>query len=302
MALHVVEPGLYTLLVDYGRPNSRSLGVPVGGAADRFALSIGNALVGNERDACALEISLAGPTLRAEEAVACVVCGAPFELESDRQKLRVGATFTLHADEELRIKGTPRGLRCYFCVAGGFQSHVALDSRSGLRPIDAGAELSCSTSVISHRFVRGNFEWNREPFVLHVSDGPQADWFSGRQLFNQQLTVLAASNRMGVRLSSAPLSFPDKELTSEPVCPGSVQVTRDGQCIVIGVDGQTIGGYPKIAQIVTADLDKLGQLRPDDVIRFRPVTLTGAERLYRRKQGELNEWLTRLQTAELFGP
>jgi biotin-dependent carboxylase-like uncharacterized protein len=302
MALHIVEPGLHTLLVDYGRPNSRSLGVPVGGAADRFALSIGNALVGNERDACALEISLSGPTLRAEEDVACVVYGAPFELKSDRQKLRAATTFTLHAGEELRIKGTLLGLRCYFCVAGGLRSQTSLGSRSGLRPIDAGTELSCSTAVISHRFVAGDFEWNREPLILRVTDGPQANWFNRHKLVGQELTVLPTSNRMGLRLKSAPLSIPDKELTSEPVCPGSVQVTRDGQCIVIGVDGQTIGGYPKIAQVVTADLDKLGQLRPDDVVRFRSVTLAEAERLYRQKQRELKEWLTRLQTAELFAP
>src|SRR5262249_55608127 len=113
--------------------------------------------------------------------------------------------------------------------------------------------------------------------------------------------VLPASNRMGLRLGGPPLRRPDRELTSEPVCPGSVQVTGDGQCIVLGVDGQTIGGYPKIAQVVTADLDKLGQLRPDDRIRFTRVDLTEAERLYRLKQSELREWLTRLQTAELLG-
>src|SRR5262249_39597981 len=111
-----------------------------------------------------------------------------------------------------------------------------------------------------------------------------------------------ASNRMGMRLEGAPLSIPERELTSEPVCPGSVQVIRDGQCIIIGVDGQTIGGYPKIAQVIAADLDKLGQLRPEDRICFQSVTLAEAERLRRRKKEELNEWLMRLRTAERFGP
>ncbi|HMC90423.1 MAG TPA: KipI antagonist, partial [Gemmataceae bacterium] len=76
-----------------------------------------------------------------------------------------------------------------------------------------------------------------------------------------------------------------------------VQVTRDGQCIILGVDGQTIGGYPKIAQVVTADLDKLAQLRPEDRIHFRRVSPEEAELLYRRKQSELHEWLTRLRTT-----
>ena len=87
---------------------------------------------------------------------------------------------------------------------------------------------------------------------------------------------------------------------SAPVCPGSVQVTRDGQCIVLGVDGQTIGGYPKIGQVIGADLDKLGQLRPGDRIAFQRVDLAEAERLYRARQAELAEWLLRLQVAESF--
>jgi antagonist of KipI len=76
-----------------------------------------------------------------------------------------------------------------------------------------------------------------------------------------------------------------------------VQVTRDGQCIVLGIDGQTIGGYPKLAQVISADLDKLGQLRPGDAIVFERVTLEDAERWYRDKIKKLKNWLLRLQTA-----
>ena len=82
---------------------------------------------------------------------------------------------------------------------------------------------------------------------------------------------------------------------SEPVCPGSVQVTRDGQCIVLGVDGQTIGGYPKIAQVIAADLDRLGQLRPGAVVRFQQVDIDSAETLYRQRRERLEEWLMRLR-------
>ena len=138
--------------------------------------------------------------------------------------------------------------------------------------------------------------------MIRVTDGPQAGWFTRESFFSQEFRVLPASNRMGMRLEGHPLTVPNRELTSEPVCPGSVQVIRDGQCIIIGVDGQTIGGYPKIVQVIAADLDKLGQLRPDDRIRFQAVPLAEAERLRRRKKEELNEWLTRLRTAERFGP
>jgi antagonist of KipI len=81
-----------------------------------------------------------------------------------------------------------------------------------------------------------------------------------------------------------------------------VQVTRDGQCIVLGVDGQTIGGYPKIAQVISAELDFLGQLRPGQKVTFQPVNLDEAQRLYRQRQAVLAEWVQRLRTAELLVP
>src|SRR5438552_4302188 len=109
MTLKVLAPGLHTLVVDFGRPRCRSLGVPVGGAADRTSLMLGNALVGNPPDAAALEISLAGPTLRADTELACVVYGAPFRLTGSHHQepasLVAGKTFTLHAGEDLQIGG-----------------------------------------------------------------------------------------------------------------------------------------------------------------------------------------------------
>src|SRR5262249_35534985 len=153
MSLHILEPGLYTLVVDHGRPKSRSLGVPVGGAADRFALALGNALVGNPPDAAALEVSLAGPTVRADCDLACVVYGAPFELSSDRQALAAGKTFTLHAGETLRIGGTPEGMRAYLCARGGIQTPIVLGSRSSLEPLRAGAELPCSPATTHARWI-----------------------------------------------------------------------------------------------------------------------------------------------------
>lgn len=291
MTLRVIDPGLHTLVVDFGRPGFRSLGVPLGGAMDRVALSIGNALVGNPPAAAALEISLAGTTLQASCELACVVYGAPFELASNRQRLAVGTTFTLQPDEELHIGGTSAGMRAYLCVRGGLQTSSILGSQTGLVPVAAGTELACLRGSIPHRFVRpgvaGCPSWY--PFLgspsgilpLRIVDGPQGDWFprdwvadtSGGTRWFQ---VAPASNRMGLRLLGEPLALPDRELLSEPVCPGSVQVTRDGQCIILGVDGQTIGGYPKIAQVIRADLDQLGQLRPGDSVRFERIELEEA--------------------------
>jgi antagonist of KipI len=300
--LTVLRPGLCTLVVDRGRPRTRSLGVPVGGAADRFALAIGNGLVGNPPDAAALEITLAGPKLRADADVACVLHGAPFEIASDRQALEVGKTFTLHVGEELHVGGTPRGMRGYLCVRGGLQTPVVLGSRSSFEPLPAGAELPCLPGRIHARRLHLPGDEAPVPAVLRVLDGPQADWFRAEEFYDGPgFQVSPASNRMGLRLHGRPLTVPARELVSEPVYPGAVQVTRDGQCIVLGVDGQTIGGYPKIAQVIAADRDRLAQLRPGTAVAFVRVSLEEAERLFRERESALRQWMARLQNAEEWG-
>ncbi len=310
MSLHVLEPGLFSLVVDLGRPHTRSLGVPVGGAADRTSFMLGNALVGNPPDAAALEISLAGPTLRAECELGCVVYGAPFDLRCGLRELQAGKTFTLRAGEVLRVGGTPEGMRAYLCVRGGIQSPVVMDSRSGLAALRAGETVSCQAGHIPVRFIQQPGElcpWGPARHRLRVVEGTQSGWFVAQEFYGRpdanphpqppSFIVTPASNRMGVRLKGEPLTIPAQELLSEPVCPGVVQVTRDGQCIVLGVDGQTIGGYPKMAHVIGADLDLLGQLRPGDVVRFVRVSLEEAQELHRRKKIELHRWLTRLQLS-----
>jgi antagonist of KipI len=315
MSLRVLDPGLYTLVVDFGRPHCRSLGVPVGGAADRTSLTLGNALVGNPPDAAALEFSLLGPTLQAGCDLACVVYGAPFQLHGDRQQLTVGKTFTLHAGEVLRIAGCDKGMCGYLCVRGGLQTNPILRSRSSLGPVRSGGELPCQPGQIRAHSARPEFRWNKKYDYLRLAwpggehlrvvPGAQSEWFQAEELLFPEdgwtpapaFRVTPASNRMGLRLEGVRLPVPDRELISEPVCPGAVQVTRDGQCIILGVDGQTIGGYPKIAQVISADLDLLGQLRPGEAIRFARVTHEEAVRLHRAKQAELRAWVTRVRAA-----
>ena len=107
---------------------------------------------------------------------------------------------------------------------------------------------------------------------------------------------------MGLRLDGGPIDRPDRELTSEAVAPGAVQVTNDGRCVVLGVDGQTIGGYPKVAHVIAADLDLLGRLRPGTPVRFERVTLETAERLARERRAWLAEWELRLRLTSSCAP
>jgi antagonist of KipI len=295
--LTVLRPGLRTVVVDGGRPRCRSLGVPVGGAADRTSLALGNALVGNDSGAAALEVTLAGPTLVADARLACVLFGAPFDLGTERRTLAAGKTFTLEAGEELRVGGTRAWMRAYLCVRGGLLVPEVLGSRSGFEPLGAGARLACRPASMGTRWFVHALADDGEPGTFRALPGRQAGWFAREDFYGRTYAVAPESDRMGLRLRGEPLTPPEGEIVSEPVCPGTVQVTREGQCIVLGVDGQTIGGYPKVAQVIAADLDKLARLRPGEEVRFRAVRLDEAERLDRARRAELDAWLTRLRTA-----
>ena len=136
-----------------------------------------------------------------------------------------------------------------------------------------------------------------DPQRLRVLPGLQATWFRDDEFFGQEWAVSPSSNRMGVRLQGTPLTVPARELVSEPVAPGAVPVTRDGQCIVLGVDGQTIGGYPKIAHVIDADCDWLGQLRAGQRVRFVAVTAEEAAVVLREQRERLRRWIVRLRAS-----
>jgi antagonist of KipI len=298
MSLRVVASGLMAMLVDAGRPGSRSLGVPVGGAADRSALALGNALVGDGPDGLALEFTLAGPTLEALRPVAAVVFGAPFPATINGNPIAPGSTFTLQSGDVLMIGGTSEGARGYLCVAGGFDAPVILGSRSSLEPIRAGDILQCPASRCEPRRLMLGLSQEMESGHLRVVEGPQREWFTDESFFEQTWEVSPASNRMGIRLRGVPLQRRAGELVSEPVAPGAVQVTNDGLPVVLGVDGQTIGGYPKIAHVIRADLDRLAQFRPGDCVRFVRVTLEEAEAAAKRRSEELRRLLASIRAAD----
>ncbi|MFL5330758.1 MAG: biotin-dependent carboxyltransferase family protein [Gemmataceae bacterium] len=283
MSFEVLEPGPYSLLVDAGRPHHRSRGVPLGGAADRASWMQGNTMVGNELTAVALEFALVGPSLRATCDVECAISGAPFK--------RSGSCFSLKTGEVLKIGPTSEGMRGYLCVHGGFRGKEILGSHTSLEPIKRGDILDFA-AVLARRANEGEpcERLRASPSLARRANGTaanktelrciaggQIDWFNESEFFGQNFTVTPASNRMGLRLAGNPLTRPQREMVSEPVCPGTVQVLNDGQCVILGVDAQTIGGYPKIAHVISADRDLLGQLRSGQAVSFKLITLEEAE-------------------------
>lgn len=304
MTLRLRPAGACTLVVDGGRPGSRSLGVSPGGAADRAAWKIANALVGNSPTTAALEIALAGPTLQTDHPISFALFGAEFKLERDGETLSSGRVSHLLPGQMLKVGAAIRGMRAYLAVAGGIRSPLILDSQSSLAPLTPDTILEVESLAVPQRSLA------HSSFVglidapanapIRIVPGPQADWFDLNDFTSNPYVVSPSSNRMGIRLEGSPLKRPARELVSEAVAPGAIQIANDGLPIVLGVDGQTIGGYPKIGHVIDADLDRLAQLRPRDEVRFELVSFEAAEPLDRAYRRSLQEWLMRLRVAEGF--
>jgi 5-oxoprolinase (ATP-hydrolysing) subunit C len=303
MSLRVLRPGTFSLFVDRGRPGTRSLGVPLGGAADRAAYAIGNALAGNSSDAVALEMTYSGPSLLAMHDVSACVFGAPFSCSIDGREVVAGALFRLRAGETLTIGNAARGARAYLCVRGGFKVPAVLGSASSFTTISEGDQLPCGTSNIRGRSLaaadtRSLLDETASDDAIRVVDGPQSGWFAPQSL-EGKFTVSPSSDRMGIRLEGKPLAREPRELISEAIAPGAIQVANDGLPIVLGVDGQTIGGYPKIAHVIRADLDRVAQFRPGKAIRFIRIGLEEAEASAAARLRALRKWVTALRIAEM---
>ncbi len=301
MSLIVVRPGVLTTVQNRGRPGYRRFGVPVGGAADLASFSLANALLGNPEDCAALELTLVGGSYRAEVALALALAGAPLPatVESATGQTRVWAipgTRTLHAGETLILGGIPVGARCYLAVRGGWQTPVILGSRSSELPIRIGDQLPAGAGTTSTRWpsheVLAGFGWPRDRAApIRWVDGPDR----GSTVLAGSYRVLPDSNRVGVRLEGASIDFPsDPNRVSRPVAPGAIQVAG-GQPIILGVAGGTIGGYPHVGHVIAADLDRIGQLRPGDLIHFEQVAMAEARRLDRDQRHVRTAWQARMQ-------
>ena len=206
MILSVLAPGLHSLVVDSGRPGYRSLGVTVGGAADQAAFAISNALVGNPPNAAAVEIGWTGPTLQAGGEAACVVYGAAFELDSDRQRLSTAKPSRCTQTRFFRSEAPAKGCgHTSVCTAVCRNPWCSVAARPWSSP---GDEVHCEPGRIHGRFLRPNWTWNREPRTLRVVDGPQADWFRREEFYRQEFTITPACDRIGLRLRGTPLTMP----------------------------------------------------------------------------------------------
>jgi antagonist of KipI len=292
--IHVLSAGLLTTVQDLGRYHLGPLGMPAAGAADPIALRLANRLAGNEEGTAALELTLTGGTFVFRFGAVAALAGSDFAATLDGVPMPPWTSRRIAPGQTLTLGGTRSGARCYLAVQGGIL----------VKPVggSASTHVPSGTGGMEGRALRSGDLLRMGPWkphfadraisnralarlaprkVLRVTPGPQADWLAdadGARFYETSFRVSEHSNRMGLRLLAA-RPFPvlnGAAMPSEGLPVGAIQLPPSGEPILTFVDQQTTGGYPKVANVIAADLASVGQLRPRDEVRFERVTFAQA--------------------------
>ena len=278
-ALTVLATGPLTTVQDGGRPGQGALGIGRSGACDRAAARLANRLVGNDPDAAVLEVTLGGLVVRADADLVVATTGA-------RCSGAHNAPTALRAGCELQLGLPPTGLRTYVAVRGGIAVEPVLGSRSTDLLSGLGPPVVSRDDVLPVGPGRGPMPGvDLAPVpdppggevTVRVLPGPRADWFpseAAAALTTTAWEVTGESNRIGLRLAGMALERTRTgELASEGMVRGALQVPPSGQPVLFLADPPVTGGYPVIGYVEDADVDRCGQLRPGQTLRFRGAVI-----------------------------
>jgi biotin-dependent carboxylase-like uncharacterized protein len=275
VSLTVVETGPLTTVQDAGRFGQGALGIGRSGACDRAAYRLANRLVGNEDGTAVLEVTFGGLVLCADADIVLVMTGARCA------GMPYNAPITLAAGEQLALGAPVTGVRTYLAVRGGMDVPAVLGSRStdmlsGLGPdvLAPGDRLPIGRSVgqMPGVDVAAVAEPEGGEVVVQVQPGPRRDWFTDEawaSLLDQGYTVTVQSNRVGLRLDGMPLERANTgELSSEGMVRGALQIPASGKPVLFLADHPVTGGYPVVGYVIDDDVDRCGQLRTGQTLRF----------------------------------
>ncbi len=302
-SIEVIASGLFTTIQDLGRLGAQAQGVPVGGVLDRLSARQANWLVGNSVETPVLEITLTGPTLRFSTDTWIALCGASIEAFLGTRPIQTYRSYLVRAGEVLRIGRMTSGVRSYLAIGGEWQVERWLGSAGawalGGQTFPQGAHLQKGQTLgIIPQASRIQFigEGERTPHqgVIRVLAGPEWEWFSPesqRIFLERRWRVSVQSSRMAQKLEPL-LSVEESRpgLISSPVWPGTIQCTAEGQLMILQADAQTTGGYPRLAQVIEPDLDRLAQRSPGQTCSFILIQWAEARLLSTRYEATLQRW------------
>lgn len=319
MSVMILKPGLLTTVQDHGREGCAALGVGIAGPMDDGAFRLANALVGNDKNASALELTLIGPLLRFDAAATIALTGAPFAAHIDGVPIESWRAVDVDAGTVLDCGRARCGARGYLAIGGGLDVATVLGSAStdvnaqlgpsagrpllkgDLLPIIATPKLPAPAWSLDPR-PWFDTDFSRPIRLIRGAHFEALDAASRAALFSAEFRIAADSNRVGFRLDGPRLTLQAPlELVSEPTAFGTLQLPPGGQPIALMAEHPTAGGYPRIGQIAAIDLPRLAQRRPGDPLHFTEIDLDDAQTRYLRRERELARLIEaiaeRLQTG-----
>ncbi|UZJ76939.1 biotin-dependent carboxyltransferase family protein [Fictibacillus sp. KU28468] len=309
MTIKIDKPGMLTSLQDLGRYTYQQYGVIVNGAMDPFAHTAANLLVGNPEGEATLEVTLTGPKLTFGIDTYIAICGADLTPSINEKPIENWRTISVKEGDVLEFGKCKWGCRAYIAVAGGFDTKREMGSKStylraGIggykgRALKEGDTLSVCSDGDSFHPVSLNWFVSHELRAVYSNKntiravkGRHFELFtkeSQAAFFNEGFKISTQSDRMGYRAEGTALQLEEqREILSEPVLFGTVQVPSEGKPIILMADRQTTGGYPKIAQAAYVDLPKLAQAKPGDSIVFQEISDEEAQINYIIQKIQLN--------------
>jgi antagonist of KipI len=307
MKVLVRSAGFLATVQDLGRTGFRQSGVSPGGALNPHAMRVANAIVGSPDQTAGLELTLGKLQLQFEDTRAVAWCGGAFTTHIGDVNLPPGRAGLISKGQELTMTAPQTGGRAWLAISGGIDVPRVLGSRStdlrgnfggyqgrSLRdgdalPLGRVKKLPAKKRMVSDWSAPAMWSTTTAaPAVLRIVRGVDWNRFLSRahsSLLTRAFGVTGASDRMGVRLDGPPINrMNTSDLLSEAVAPGTLQVPPNGEPILLLGDCQTIGGYPKIAHVITVDLAIAAQLWPGHYARFQEISLLEAQRLLRERE------------------
>ena len=317
MGFTAENPGVLTTIQDEGRYGYEQFGMSPAGPMDLKAFRTANLLVGNDPGESALEATVLGPTLRFDQSNVIAVTGADMVPVLNGQPCPMYQAVAVKAGDQLRLGAAKTGCRSYLAFAGGLDVPQVMGSRATAlqnqvggyqgRKLAKGDQVGFrapNTALAAPRIAPVPAPTGKE-VTIRVILGPQDDMFTKEGInafLSQPYTVSKDFDRMGCRLEGAVIQHKtDGNIISDGMVTGAIQVPTSGQPIIMLAERQTVGGYTKIATVISADLPLVGQRKTGDVIRFQAVTVEEAHRLWREFTQELEDLkgqLDRPQTVQ----
>jgi allophanate hydrolase len=320
--LKIIAPGPHTTIQGARRTGYQDVGIPASGPLDPVSFRLANALVGNPSDTPGLELLLQGPmceVIAESVRVALVGCSAEIEVRSPRaRRIPAGQSTRLVQGDVFRIGPLLDSTCAYLAIESGLDIAPVLGSAStyargaigGLqgRRLQKGDNIPLVSDTVRACDERALAEPLDLAFdqPVRVVLGPQADYFTERGVdtfLSEPYTVSPQADRMGFRLDGPAIEHAnDYNIVSDGVVSGSIQVPGTGRPIVLMVDNQTTGGYPKIATVISADLPVVGRRRPGRAIRFVAVDVREAEQLRRNLETAIQQQISRIRNVTCANP